>query len=392
MIGINNVGNTCYCNSAIQVLYSVEPFRNAIREIKNSDNVIVNHLKEIFDNLAAKKVDKKGAGDIVLDIGFNVGTMYDSSEAIKRILERIVNVNLLKCFNYTVPNPEEKEINIPIITENILFVKEIFDSNSFITTVELYKIIEYPDYFLIDLNTAGTLDKAYYDEKDKQKVEEYLNLYRPQIPETFEIDGVTFKLISFAVRTGEHYYAYVRNSSDEWYEISDLYVTKRNPAGILSNKQNGRPSLLCYVRTSKRYNSNMREPPKKNDKCNATKILGTYFDVSRMLKGIKNFLINYKEQIEINEWLPMVFSYEAVHFESGNMYLRKTEECPEISEDSKKLSFYKLLKFLENNIFNLYMACNDYEKVVYFHDFLLNPYLATASYDDYKKMIENFII
>jgi uncharacterized UBP type Zn finger protein len=49
-VGLNNLGSTCYLNSMIQVLNSIDVFRNAIM-MTNLEAPLIHELKELFSYL-----------------------------------------------------------------------------------------------------------------------------------------------------------------------------------------------------------------------------------------------------------------------------------------------------------------------------------------------------
>ena len=47
--GLNNLGNTCYVNSALQCLFMIPTFRNAIYQVAApaADDVILRHIRQV---------------------------------------------------------------------------------------------------------------------------------------------------------------------------------------------------------------------------------------------------------------------------------------------------------------------------------------------------------
>jgi ubiquitin carboxyl-terminal hydrolase 12/46 len=57
-VGLQNFGNTCYCNSVIQALYHCEPFREKVMEYGGKDDILT-LLGDLFDCIDQKK--RKGS-------------------------------------------------------------------------------------------------------------------------------------------------------------------------------------------------------------------------------------------------------------------------------------------------------------------------------------------
>jgi hypothetical protein len=195
MKGIINQGNTCYLNSALQILYSVEPFRKRMIDYQNPTGVIA-PLKEVFTSLASGGTNPASTKPLTDFFETEVDKMEDINVPIDKILSRI-DIDLKKEFMF-------KEGDSNQLTYRLIITKT-FDKFSFSRTIEILNLQEYPDYILIDTNSAGLIKKEFYDlsKADKGKegaAEDYLVHYRFEILENFEIDGNLFELQSFAVR------------------------------------------------------------------------------------------------------------------------------------------------------------------------------------------------
>ena len=63
--GLENFGNTCYCNSVLQALYFCKPFRHAILEYheslpKDHDESLLTALGDLFSSISNQKKRKIG--------------------------------------------------------------------------------------------------------------------------------------------------------------------------------------------------------------------------------------------------------------------------------------------------------------------------------------------
>jgi ubiquitin carboxyl-terminal hydrolase 12/46 len=56
-LGLENYGNTCYCNSVLQALYYCEPFRAALLTYaaRQSSESLLTHLAQLYTQIGAHK-------------------------------------------------------------------------------------------------------------------------------------------------------------------------------------------------------------------------------------------------------------------------------------------------------------------------------------------------
>ena len=143
--GIKNVGNSCYMNSVIQMLFSIKEFRDYLQKYKG-DNINILSLKEIFGQLSDSSIPtattKVGSIGTYKQTAYSIlcnlfsGTEYEQEDAhvlLTYILDQFYhNSNIEKIFNsseesYIVCNNNNNNktndpsliLNLPITSENI---------------------------------------------------------------------------------------------------------------------------------------------------------------------------------------------------------------------------------------------------------------------------------
>eukprot|EP01071_Lankesteria_metandrocarpae_P007414 Lankesteria_metandrocarpae@DN4674_c0_g1_i2.p2 len=76
-VGLRNFGNTCYCNSVLQVLYCYEPFRKQCLKHLNDGDTVLSALSELFTWMEQSRLSRN----------------YSTSLSPKRFIQKLRQVN-----------------------------------------------------------------------------------------------------------------------------------------------------------------------------------------------------------------------------------------------------------------------------------------------------------
>lgn len=94
--GLINIGNTCYLNSILQCLFSLDNFRSEIQNLQINDNSLNNKLRLLFEELGTgnSQGNPKEILRFIISKGFNdfrLGRQCDSYEVLVIILDILHN-------------------------------------------------------------------------------------------------------------------------------------------------------------------------------------------------------------------------------------------------------------------------------------------------------------
>lgn len=294
--GIQNIRNTCFANSALQLLLSSSRMRDVFRSYKG-DNAFMLAMKNLTDmwmqGTDADRMRNYIRGEklrpLVKDIwpeylrsGNNVdGAQHDSGEFLESLLSSISesskNNNLpflvditnrlkLKEDNTFVGERIEENTLLQIHMSNFSSIdgtesktlalsnikKSIFEStdynlnNKIVTVTGTSVISKFPECLFLSILRFINVNKngTYVSEKVFTKI---------NIPEILQDGDVTYCLKGVAKHSGAtvnsgHYTAYTRFAED-WYCISDSSVNKVSGKSFLENDTNSR--ILFYEKVAK---------------------------------------------------------------------------------------------------------------------------------------------
>ncbi|MDR1591258.1 MAG: ubiquitin carboxyl-terminal hydrolase [Puniceicoccales bacterium] len=277
-IGLPNLGNSCYINSAMQLLFSIPEFRKAIlsSEIWDRINVVKNSnmqvdepntqviqvLRFLFQCMNTKTVNLEVLRDCYPDLGYR-GEQEDCVEFMTAILNDIEAVlpELTKLFRYDVQTTISSNSKAKVLSR----FKSVRDEAMIFHPLPI-------DLFNAKVNTLeNVLERAYNTPEDIEGwevIEKGIKIPAQRIPKITEIPAYMFfqierfdwegnkldnpfdfpskfdmkpycvkgiegetsmELCGIIVHCGEsivegHYFALVKNERDEWIEFNDESV------------------------------------------------------------------------------------------------------------------------------------------------------------------------
>jgi ubiquitin C-terminal hydrolase len=156
IVGLENCGNSCYLNSAIQTLYSIKEYREGILNYKiiknNKEHKVINIIKKVFklidisNNRLNNKSNKYISSNKICSlfeelhntcfysIGIKWGQQADSQEILSFIIDKTCELlNLKKIFSFNLITSSYCKIN------NIKINKENRSEESLLLSLPLYK-------------------------------------------------------------------------------------------------------------------------------------------------------------------------------------------------------------------------------------------------------------
>ncbi|EAY09629.1 Clan CA, family C19, ubiquitin hydrolase-like cysteine peptidase [Trichomonas vaginalis G3] len=367
--GLNNLGATCYINSLIQILFSIEPFRNFIISTKFDDEGL-NYLHILFTKLMysdSHYVDMKEFTSRWKDYDgqpVNVRQQQDCHDFLLQLFSKLENYPIMSLFTgltiehfigLTNDFHSERSESFPSLSIPIKDITNIDDSlKLFCTpeTIEDYRDEKYPEKFNIQRYT--TIEKLppiliiqlkrfdYSVETGmRTKIDSIF-----EVPDEFEINGKKLSLIGTVVHQGDaevgHYISYLKG--EKWMNFNDqstkfVFLEEAKSANSGVGEYGTSAYLLFYKNNDYKEDFGM-EIKVDEEIINQIKIENDRLIIDKVYysKQFVDFichLVDYKEcnQIVIN-------------------YFMKVLSHSDDNESFAKLSQKILEKFDENHLFN----------------------------------------
>lgn len=307
--GLLNIGNTCYANSALQMLFSIPELRNYLlddnnweEQLKNiclknncqTEEDVLNTIKKYYSIILYKFLNNNG--DVknpyvifgLMDyrnkkIHFNVGEQNDSQEFLSVILDNL-NEEFYKLKKEM--NLSENEINMDcksIVTDllnveysvNLKYlnnnVNEIIKQNTLFLILHLKPEFKTIQDSIDDVIKTEKVDGFYEKVENKTKIEKTVNISQTsdyllchivrfknnreknnqplQILNDIKINDNVYEVMSIISHSGGinggHYINY-SNRKGEWLLFNDSNVSVVNKESVLNSCSNGSAYVVMY--------------------------------------------------------------------------------------------------------------------------------------------------
>lgn len=209
-LGLPNVGNSCYMNAAIQQLYAIDSFREAIlnanveavnKTSEKSNKPYTHALKSIFSAMASEnKIDINQMRFLAKELEHS-GGQQDSIEYIQHITENCAR------------ELKSNSLNMPLLFEDLCLennTEAIFKNNckNYGNNNNLIVFIPRIDEnYKMNSKNFKSIDMPYEKDIDKQGL--------------FELSGVT---VFVGSDNSGHYYTYQKKNDNSWVVLNDNKV------------------------------------------------------------------------------------------------------------------------------------------------------------------------
>lgn len=273
--GLNNLGATCYINSTLQVLFSIEPFRNFIistefedeglkalrvlfTKMQYSDSKFVDmhefasHWKD-WDNQPINPREQQDAHDFLLQLFLKLET-YPISSLFSG--ETASHFRGVKNDFHTSNTDTFNSLQFPI--KNIKTIEDSLRIFFAPETINEYRSEQYPEPFTVERYTTIERLPPYLIVQLKRfdfsletgmrfKIDTEFD-----VPDTFTINDSKFKLIGVVVHQGDadvgHYFSY--SKTDKWSVFNDIAASNSSVEEAVSTinavREYGTSAYLCF--------------------------------------------------------------------------------------------------------------------------------------------------
>lgn len=235
-----NIGNTCFMNAGLQLLFSCKEFREYIN---NNNGTLINLIKDIMNSINnPTNFKREFSSNHPMFKGSN---QHDSHEFLVYLLDDLieeVSTDIFKLvYKQTYTDTvylNDNIIQLPIVADTLLKnIYNFFSQENIEGKTKILKLNKCPKCLVISFKRFGN---------DGRKISR--DIYSP---EKFNLHKYTYKLRSFVLHMGTanggHYVAYFRNKHD-WFLCNDASITKCN------NIQTQLPK--AYILLYERYDKN----------------------------------------------------------------------------------------------------------------------------------------
>ena len=331
--GLINCGNSCFFNSVIQMLYSMDDLRDEIMEI-NSKNSVINALKNMFILLSNEKKKFVSEENIIpyyktlyrFITKENFGEQQDATELLMFICKQIEsetnlgNIYLTELIqeSYCLNNNKQSKIEMSNPVKDSIIVLNLHGGNTLKKLIEYYtkeeqldsplsrcnnglksikkmniKIPDENNYLFIQLNRSGVFGNK---NMNKSKI---------IIEKSIIIDNVEYILVGAILKNGSKkggHYIYTTYTDGKLFRTYNDSRVLEKKHGNMTLENNA--YLLLYKRTDHRNNqsvipnnSNSKIPTKNNNLKKKLKLVNE--NITRNLVLKEKLLMEEKKRINL---------------------------------------------------------------------------------------------
>lgn len=314
--GLLNIGNTCYANSALQMLFSIPELREYLlndanweEHLKNiclkhncqTESDVLNIVKKYYSIILYKFLNNKG--DVknpyvifgLLDyrnrkIHFNVGEQNDSQEFLSVILNNL-NDEFYKLKKEMDIDTEEVDMKSESIVSDLLNLEYTvdleyldYDKSETVKQNNLFLILHLKPGFkaiqdsIDHISETEVIDGFYEKVENKTKIKKTVNISKTseyllchivrfknnreknsqplQILDNIKINNKVYEVVSIVSHSGGigggHYINY-SNRKGEWFLFNDSNISKVNKEDVLNNCSSGSAYIVMYKLKNKHH-------------------------------------------------------------------------------------------------------------------------------------------